>query len=174
MKNLRTKRLGELLASPRFNGDRTALYQAAGITKGRLSQLFDPIEPFGDVAAKNLCDALGLPQGWFDAAPSTKINDDLTQSGAIPLDYGTNPAPAAESIALGAINISANRRATLNPVEVVDALCALLAGVDPNTLRTVTAMLVDLASDPRNTKLAGLLSNALTPEAFTQPAQRTG
>jgi hypothetical protein len=38
----------------------------SGLTKGRLSQLLDPNEPFGDVAARNLAERLELPPGYFD------------------------------------------------------------------------------------------------------------
>lgn len=65
MKETRRKHLAALLAS-RFKGDRAQLCAAAGITKGRLSQLLDESEPFGDVAANNLAEALQLPAGYFD------------------------------------------------------------------------------------------------------------
>lgn len=38
----------------------------SGLTKGRLSQLLDPDEPFGEVAARNLEGRLTLPPGYFD------------------------------------------------------------------------------------------------------------
>jgi phage repressor protein C with HTH and peptisase S24 domain len=65
MKEIRRSRLVALLASPRFNGDRAKFCADAGITNGRLTQLLDPSEPFGDVAARNLCDALGLRENYF-------------------------------------------------------------------------------------------------------------
>ena len=40
---------------------------ASGLTKGRLSQLLDPDEPFGDIAARNLEQRLQLDPGFFDA-----------------------------------------------------------------------------------------------------------
>ena len=39
----------------------------SGLTKGRLSQLLDPNEPFGDIAARNLEVRLQLDPGYFDA-----------------------------------------------------------------------------------------------------------
>lgn len=44
-----------------------ALAKKAGLSKQRLSQLLDPRQSFGDNAARNLEDRLGLPTGWFDA-----------------------------------------------------------------------------------------------------------
>ena len=41
--------------------------ERAGISKGRLSQLLDPKEPFGDVAARRLESRLHLDPGYFDA-----------------------------------------------------------------------------------------------------------
>jgi len=41
--------------------------EASGLSKGRLSQLLNPEEPFGDTAARNLEDRLHLDPGFFDA-----------------------------------------------------------------------------------------------------------
>ena len=71
MKELRRKRLNELLASPRFRGDREKFCQEADITNGRLSQLLDPDEPFGDVAAKNLVKKLDLQDDYFTTITGT-------------------------------------------------------------------------------------------------------
>ena len=38
----------------------------SGLSKGRLSQLLDESQPFGDVAARNLADRLSLPPDYFD------------------------------------------------------------------------------------------------------------
>lgn len=65
MKELRRERLKALLNGPRFNGDRAAFCAAADITNGRLTQLLDPDQPFGDTADQNLRDKLGLPDGFF-------------------------------------------------------------------------------------------------------------
>ncbi len=66
MKEIRRSRLHALLTGPRFGGDRSKFCAEADITNGRLSQLLDPKEPFGDVAAKNLAEKLALPEGYFD------------------------------------------------------------------------------------------------------------
>ena len=55
-----------LLIQDRFNGDRGAFLKASELTKGRLSQLLKPDQPFGDVAARNLEERLQLPPGFFD------------------------------------------------------------------------------------------------------------
>lgn len=66
MKDIRRKRLVELLNGHRFNGDRALFLRASGITKGRLTQLLDEDEAFGDVAAENLCEKLGLAKNYFN------------------------------------------------------------------------------------------------------------
>jgi hypothetical protein len=66
MHNLRRQKLKQLLDT-RFGGDRGRFLSESGLTKGRLSQLLDPDQPFGDVAARNLEDRLQLDPGYFDA-----------------------------------------------------------------------------------------------------------
>lgn len=66
MHSLRRQKLQSLLQS-RFKGDRGAFLEQSGLTKGRLSQLLDPDQPFGDVAARNLEARLHLDPGFFDA-----------------------------------------------------------------------------------------------------------
>jgi hypothetical protein len=67
MKEIRRLRLKKLLESPRFAGNKTKLWREAGISSGRLTQLLDEAEPFGDLAATNLATALGLPGDYFNA-----------------------------------------------------------------------------------------------------------
>lgn len=47
--------------------------KATGLTKGRLSQLLDPNEPFGDVAARRLEDRLNLEPGYFDTMDAQTV-----------------------------------------------------------------------------------------------------
>lgn len=65
MHALRRSKLRHLLEVG-FKGDRGAFLKKSGLTKGRLSQLLDASEPFGDVAARNLAERLELPPGYFD------------------------------------------------------------------------------------------------------------
>lgn len=65
MHALRRSKLRHLLDVV-FKGDRGAFLNKSGLSKGRLSQLLDPAEPFGDVAARNLAQRLELPEGYFD------------------------------------------------------------------------------------------------------------
>lgn len=52
-------------------GDREKLIALTGYTKGRISQLFDDNQPFGERAASNLAEKLGLPQDYFEAYSAT-------------------------------------------------------------------------------------------------------
>lgn len=65
MHSLRRYKLQHLLET-RFKGDRGKFLQESGLTKGRLSQLLDPEEPFGEVAARRLEERLTLEPGYFD------------------------------------------------------------------------------------------------------------
>lgn len=55
-------------------GDREALIRKSGLTKGRISQLFDPNQQFGERAAASLADRLGLPADFFNAPAETASN----------------------------------------------------------------------------------------------------
>ena len=72
MHSLRRYKLQHLLDT-RFRGDRGAFLRDSGITKGRLSQLLDPEQPFGDVAARNLEGRLRLEPGYFDTMDAQTV-----------------------------------------------------------------------------------------------------
>lgn len=72
MHALRRYKLTQLL-NTRFKGDRSAFLEESGLTKGRLSQLLDPEQPFGDVAARNLVERLQLEPGYFDAMDAQTV-----------------------------------------------------------------------------------------------------
>lgn len=76
MKDIRKKRLSALLAGSPYHGDRGAFLRDSGLSKGRLSQLLDPNEPFGDVAARNLVESLGLKDGYFESDDSEPVQID--------------------------------------------------------------------------------------------------
>lgn len=66
MHALRRYKLRQLIAT-RFGDSRERFLTASGLSKGRLSQLLDENEPFGDVAARNLEERLQLDPGFFDS-----------------------------------------------------------------------------------------------------------
>jgi hypothetical protein len=87
MKETRRENLRKLLASPRFGGDRAKFCQDAHITKGRLAQLLDDAQPFGDSAERNLVEKLNLDAGFFSrrdyklvAEPGEYKKTELTQA----------------------------------------------------------------------------------------------
>lgn len=63
-----TQRRARLVAliDKRFKGDRQAFLKKADLSKGRLTQLLDADEAFGERAARSLEKRLGLPNLWFD------------------------------------------------------------------------------------------------------------
>lgn len=62
----RRRNLETYFNGPAFNGDRKKFCAATGLTNGRLTQLLDPNEPFGERAAKNLTASLRLPEDHFE------------------------------------------------------------------------------------------------------------
>ena len=135
MKNLRRKRLVELLNSPRFGGDRSAFLASAGVSKGRLTQLLNEKEPFGDAAARNLCESLSLPDGWFDAAPKDKPVAD-SKPGPMSLEdtlaglceHLSRVDPLTRKAAGGVLMALAQQPDSLN---ILDSLTALMRPVPP-------------------------------------------
>lgn len=81
MKEIRRLRLKNLLESPRFAGNKTKLWKEAGISSGRLTQLLDESEPFGDLAATNLAVALNLPPDYFNA-PAQEMKEPAGKTSA--------------------------------------------------------------------------------------------
>ena len=81
MKEIRRLRLKNLLESPRFAGNKTKLWKEADLTSGRLTQLLDPSEPFGDLAAKNLALALSLPADYFSKPEESPVEPTKSIAG---------------------------------------------------------------------------------------------
>lgn len=63
-------------------GDREKLISLTGYSKGRISQLFDEAQPFGERAAANLAEKVGLPAEYFEGYGQTST--DLRLSVAEP------------------------------------------------------------------------------------------
>lgn len=61
----RRKRLRYLIET-KFQGSRSALVSASGLTKGRVAQLLSGNDAFGERAAKSLAEKLGLAEHYFD------------------------------------------------------------------------------------------------------------
>lgn len=65
MDRIRKRRLAKLIED-HYKGDRSQLIIESGLTGGRISQLLDPKEVFGERAARNLERKIGLPERWLD------------------------------------------------------------------------------------------------------------
>jgi hypothetical protein len=64
----RRRRFSEWFAGPPLRGDRAKLMQQAEISKGRVTQLLDPGEAFGELTARRLARKLGLREDYFTAS----------------------------------------------------------------------------------------------------------
>ena len=120
MKQKRRQKLHDLLNGPRFNGDRQAFLSASGLSKGRLTQLLNPNVSFGDAAAKNLCERLGLPDGWFDS---------LLPIAASKPPHSIGP-PCAISEALQAIRAAASQIDDADKIAMAGYVSRLIADPD--------------------------------------------
>lgn len=70
MENRRRKRFLTYFNEGPLRGSREALIRKTGLTKGRVSQLFDESQPFGERAARSLAEKLGLQSDAFEADAS--------------------------------------------------------------------------------------------------------
>lgn len=84
MDNHRKTRLAALIAS-RYKGNRADLIAASGLSKGRISQLLGPGQPFKENAARSLEESLGLKRGYFDEKAVENTAPAPPFQGAVPL-----------------------------------------------------------------------------------------
>jgi hypothetical protein len=105
---------------------------------------------------------------WLD------IGDESDQSTTTPAEIKPNQPLDVESIASGAININANRKAPMAAHDVAAALVSLMAGVEPGRRDAVASLLSGLARNPADSLLSEMLVQILDPGTFTQSDQRTG
>lgn len=64
--NVRRRRLLSYFSGPPFYGNRAGLIAQTRLTRGRVSQLFDEEQAFGERAAAQLAGRLGLPPDYFE------------------------------------------------------------------------------------------------------------
>lgn len=153
MKQHRRQKLVELLAGPRFKGDRALFCKTAGITKGRLSQLLDETQPFGDTAVSNLCVGLGIPESYFNSGSmmgSTSIGN-FTATGA--LTDGSNPTQA---------HVQQAQPATNNVAELVAKLAQIIKSIPRDQREPVKQELAALAMSPDSDETRAALTHYLT------------
>jgi len=159
MKNLRRKRLLELLQGQRFNNDRAKFLRASGLSKGRLTQLLDPDEAFGDVAARNLCEALGLPAGWFEvvSAPICAFENEQQST------YTVQEPPA--------VYYGAKQTDSQSALAELRQHLRSLAPVDREALKIYMAALI---TDPDSDVAAERIRHILEPPTASQDTPETG
>ncbi len=62
----RKRRLQALIARPPYNGSQAEFARAASLSEGRISQLLDPAESFGERSARNIANELRLDPRYFE------------------------------------------------------------------------------------------------------------
>lgn len=80
----RRSRLVELLRT-RYNGERADLIRESGLSKGRIAQLLDPNQTFGERAARELERRLQLPDRWLDQTPISNTEAAPAVQQGVPL-----------------------------------------------------------------------------------------
>lgn len=73
MEALRRYKLRQIL-DVKYKGKRELFLSDTGLTKGRLSQLLDETQAFGEVAARNLEARLNLDPGFFDLMDAQTVH----------------------------------------------------------------------------------------------------
>lgn len=86
-------------AGPPMKGDREALIRASGYTKGRISQLFDPDQQFGERAARSLAGRMGLPPEFFNTPATSRpelVRPDTLADALRVIDRALDPLNSQE------------------------------------------------------------------------------
>lgn len=73
IKDIRKANLQRLIDGPPYYGNQAEFAKASGLSKGRISQLLDPEQQFGDTASVRLAEKMGLPPGFFDRELKPKV-----------------------------------------------------------------------------------------------------
>jgi hypothetical protein len=138
----RKKRLQALIDGKPFLGNQSAFAVKAGLSKGRITQLLDPKESFGERSGMNLALKLGIKdERYFER--SDEIASASPRESQAPT---TEPAPDA---VLGALRTLANslRAANNSTRKAVAASFSVLAS-DPDQVEDVIATLEKLLPRP--------------------------
>lgn len=101
----RKRRLQELIAGKPFFGNQSAFAEKAGLTKGRITQLLDPTDSFGERSARSMAAALRLPADYFDGqqAPFPRAIPSIDEDLASALEVLTKVLQSADKSILIAV-----------------------------------------------------------------------
>lgn len=101
----RKRRLQALIDGKPYLGNQAAFAEKAGLSKGRITQLLDPAESFGERSARSLAAALRLPDDYFDgnAEPVRKAPPTVEEVLTFSLDVLTKVLQSADKSILIAV-----------------------------------------------------------------------
>lgn len=101
----RKRRLQALIDGKPFLGNQTAFAEKVGLTKGRITQLLDPSDSFGERSARSLAAALRLPDDYFDghSEPAEKQAPSADDELAVALNVLTKVLQSADKSILIAV-----------------------------------------------------------------------
>lgn len=137
------------LVDTRFAGSQAALATALGLTRGRVSQLLNPAQAFGERVAREIEDKLDLSTGWLD----------------VPVDGERPERQPAESLGISPLT-------TVEALPIV--LDALMAAPEPQReeLALVLGLFLRTGATTYRKRLAELLDAA--PAPWNGLERRTG
>lgn len=136
----RKRRLKELIDEKPFLGNQAAFAEHVGLSKGRITQLLDQNDSFGELAARKLALTLMLPSDYFDSqeeparTPQASERDRL----ATALEVLTKVLQGAEESVLMAVK----------------PLLAAMAD-DPANAKNKSALILKLLDTPRDNSSVG-------------------
>lgn len=76
----RKRRLRALIDASPYSGSQASFAKAAGLTEGRVSQLLDPNQSFGERSARNVASELRLGDRYFEEGFSAPVVEGLLSS----------------------------------------------------------------------------------------------
>jgi len=101
----RKRRLQALIDGKPYLGNQSAFAERAGLTKGRITQLLDPTESFGERSARSLAAALRLQDDYFDGQVESakRAPPEIGEELAVALDVLTKVLQSADKSILIAV-----------------------------------------------------------------------
>lgn len=165
MKEARRARLIELF-NTKYGGDRARFMRAVGLTKGRITQLFDEEEPFGEIAARRLAERLSLPGNYFErSAPVAEERDPGVETAS----FAAPPPTPEDQILLRAVKIMYGPEWREQTIRSADA--ATQRALEEQSRRHPRRLPERKGDDPGDSNLGGLWDGDL-PAAPKKPKDK--
>lgn len=121
----RKRRLRALIDGPQFKGSQLALATAVGLSEGRISQLLDPEDSFGERSAKKIATELRLEDRYFEAGFASEEETLMVPRLDVVVAAGDGMVTSSENV-IGGLTF---RRDFLRECEIYDSSDAVIVNV---------------------------------------------